>query len=391
LKALRLQGLELAAKQAAEALAADIANASTRTAALSSFASREIFEIRLAESGATELNYKAAEDVAKRLTDRSTRDASAASIPLLQAMAGALQKAANCGWEWATSAEAEERVKLAVSYNTVLLTLDGPSTLKRKALEFDPNRAVRDDLSGASTSSRRSAKNFFRTGCKAFAKAVASDQHAGEKYNENLQLAQQQKSAKRAKMSSTPTAIVASSSSASASAGVASPANAEAGAAVVVPTAAQMLERQQLVAKLKKNIEEVSTGFLTLSNLCGRDKSRSSAASFLFSGDSGSVQSFFSTDRTTVDLLTVGVHDAVSLQQFSKDTLHRIACSMFECQVADSSSDRPKRDDHVYSAVDFKASSKKNKGTDAEAEAEGVEDDEVQAFDSILYAALFHF
>ena len=47
LKALRLQGLELAAKQAADALAADIANALTLTAALRSFASREIFEIRL--------------------------------------------------------------------------------------------------------------------------------------------------------------------------------------------------------------------------------------------------------------------------------------------------------------------------------------------------------
>ena len=350
--------LQQALEEDASALATDCADASSLLSSLKIFGSRELSVIREGESDGIRGDYERASGVAKRLEDRSTKAASAASLPLTVAMSDALRKAVNCGWEWALGRDAADREYASLPFNAVTLIPDSDaSSLKKKALESDPHREDREALSGRVTASRRSEELFFVSACRKLTTAIERDKEAASGFRQLVSLYHMQKASKRGRgpQLGVVSEVIPGSSSAS---GV--PA-AEMAAAAAAAAAAPAVPAGQVLTDLKKHIDGVVRNIAILSDSYARDRTKTNATCFFFSGASGSRKVFFSPTHSRLPPATVD--DAASFEYFCQNALLEMAAAMFSCDEPKDTGDavRPRRDDHVYDADDLKEK-KKNSG-----------------------------
>jgi hypothetical protein len=367
-KALRLLRILQESIADANALKKDLDDASSLLSSLKNFSSRELSVIRDRESDEILGSYERADAVAKRLEDRSTQDASAASLPLVAAMSGALRKAVNCGWGWASDRDDENQKQASLSFTSVMLVPDSAAgSLKKKALESDPHRGEREALSKCVSASRRSEKVFFEGACRNLMKAIERDKEAASGFSQLVRLYHTQKASKRGRGSQLAVVSEESGSSSASAVSAADMATTAAAAGVAAET-----QRTQVLAELKQNVAGVVRNIRFLSDSCGRDRSKTSALCILFSSDSGSTQPFFCPTRSSLPAAIV--NDAVSFEHFCQNALLDMAGAMFGCDEPNDTGDavRPKRDDRVYTSDDFKEK-KKNSGETKGEEAGTVE------------------
>ena len=341
----------------ASALATDYADASSVLSSLKIFGSRELSEIRERESDGIRGDYEKASGVAMRLEDRSTKAASAVSLPLVAVMSVALRKAVNSGWEWAVARDADDRKNASLPFDTVMLVSDSAATsLKKKALESDPHREEREVLSGCVTASRRSEGKFFLSACRNLSTAIERDKEAASGFRQLVNLHHVQKASKRVRGPhlGVVSEVIPVSSSAS---GV--PAAEMAAAASPAPAV-------QVLADLKKHIDGVVRNIAILSDSYARDRSKTNVTCFFFSAASGSRKVFFSPTRSRLPPATVD--DAASFEYFCQNALLDMAGAMFGCDEPNDTGDavRPRRDDRVYTPDDLKEKKKNSDETKGE-------------------------